>query len=393
MKILSLLVTSFFVLLLYFCIDWVLKIILTELSRAGHEGTTVKDIYGQTITIKRTDTAFLWRIAGIALLITTAISITSNFMVADQLSGDSPYQAYQQQILASLSLNDKASNQAIETLHHISTDTALMDKRERIIYTAIHSEEHQSWINDYENAKGNMKAWFWTCTQCPKGYKAYRNRILKAMQEADALEEEATSTSITLTQNIAQTLEGVSDTTMLSKLETVSGLLNEDKENKEWLINAILLAMTLGGAVLSVILTKLLKKHREANGQLVNDNPATMLMAFTGLFKQRPSPTIQEIHAPTETETPGIISEATEENPTSILKNPTALHEEVEKPTNKRICQLEGCENDLDKLGLRADARYCCKEHRYKANAEKRKNTQNNIFVLNTRSRIKAQEL
>lgn len=367
-RIIGLGVALAFAMLLYFCVDWVLKVILTELSRAGQEGATVQDIYGQIITIKPTDTTFLWRIAAVALAITTVISLTSNFMVADQLSGESPYKQYQVQLFTSLTRNDEASSKALEALQAVGVDTTLTNKRERMIYTAVHSTKNRSWIRDYEQAKGNMEAWFWTCTQCPTEYRQYRTRILAAMNQADDLATQSKQSSVVMTQGIAQTLQGVTDTTTLSKLETVSALLNDEKEGKEWLINAILLAMTLGGAVLSVILTKLLKKHRETNGQLVNDNPAAGMMRIANLFNASSSMEVQQV-----IQHQSIVPETT----TELVQEKEGVQAQKEV---KRICQLEACHEDLDALGLRSDARYCCKEHRYKANAAKRK--RENIFTL-----------
>lgn len=368
-----------FVLLLYFCIDWVLKIILTDLSRAGQEGITTQDIYGNDVVVTTTNHDFLWRIAYIILGITTTISLTSNFMVADQLSGESPYSQYQQQLLASLTLTETVNHQAIETLAANSKDSTVTLKRERLMRVAINSAKSESWKNDYLAAADNMDAWFWTCQRCPDGYKAYRNRILAAMQEADALERQAQETAMTMATTIAQTVEGAADTTMLSKLEAVSHLLAEDQQSKEWFINVILLAMTLAGAVMSIVLTKLLKKHRQANGQLVHHNPARLLMKIAGVFTHHGAEILP------------VKAKEQEQQDMSLAHLAVETEREIASETPKRICQLEGCEADLDALGLRADALYCCKEHRYRGNAAKRKKKQENIFCSRTKHRLESE--
>ena len=80
----------------YYAIDWGLMIILTDASATAAPPSHVKDISGNKIEPQKRQSGYLWRVAFFAVFITTGISLTSNFFVSADLSGESHLPQYLQ---------------------------------------------------------------------------------------------------------------------------------------------------------------------------------------------------------------------------------------------------------------------------------------------------------
>lgn len=364
-----------FVALAYYTVDWVLKIVLTDASSVVKQSKDLFDINGNKITTKAKNMRHVWNVAIIALIITTSISLASNMLVSRDLSGDSPLVEYKNQLITAKQRTDTLKFQALQALsgagrtEQSMTQLALR-QRDSLIFVAVNSTENRSWKRDYYDYKDNPKAWFWKCTKCPIGYKSYRDRIKTAINRGDTFVSNATSYTSIITAALAPTLsaDAQSDTTMM-ELKSVTFALEKDRESRETALNIVFLVMTLAGAVISLLLTFLLKRHREANGQLINDNPTRFLMVFNDIANRSKRLLSDVLYSLTFHQHERAIRK--EYLVTYTVENDYItddLHATVHKQKHCLYC-------NRPLTGKRSDAKYCDDDCRNNYHADKRKAT------------------
>lgn len=366
-----LLIQIFMIATAYYAIDWGLKIILTDASATAAPPSSVKDISGNKIEVKAQKGIYLWRIAIFAALITTGISLTSNLFVSADLSGRSYLPEYVTILKQETRRDSVMKANAFALLSKAPEVQSQMireaNKEARQLLTEAINSGTPSWKRDYFTHKDNRKAWFWTCTSCPSEYKSYRNRIITAIEEGKEIKAKAGGYTQDITATLSPTLshDVASDSTVV-KMEAATYQLEQERKSREKAINIVLMIMTIAGAILALILTWLLKKHREINGQLINDNPARFLMVATDIFNRIRRLCSDILYSLTFHQHEKLLNRGTLISYTVEEQNATAsLHATVH---NVKRCQW--CDKPL--RGKRSDAKYCDDHCRGKANAEKR---------------------
>ena len=92
-------------------------------------------------------------------------------------------------------------------------------------------------------------------------------------------------------QNITATLSptlsySATQDSALIELRKTTAALEERRQSKQDTLNIVLMAMTIAGALMSLLVTWLLKKHREHYGQLIPDNPIRFLLVTTDIMNR-----------------------------------------------------------------------------------------------------------
>lgn len=355
----------------YYAIDWGLKIVLTDTSSTAAPPSSVRDISGNKVEAKERKTNHLWKVAIFAVCITTGVSLTSNFFVSADMSGKSHLPAYLQTVERETMRDSVMKMQAFTLLQTApeTESTMLSNARKQaadLLNTAVNSGT-ASWKKDYYAHRNNRKAWFWTCRDCAKGYKDYRNRIITAIQEGEAIVAGAGGYMQTITASLSPTLsrELGKDSTMLDVKATVMQM-EQERQSRKRTINLVLMMMTIAGAILALVLTWLLKKHREFYGQLINDNPARFLMVATDISNRIRRIFSDVLYSLTFHQHERALNRGYIVSYTVEEQNVTAsLHATVQ---GTKRCQW--CDKTL--RGKRSDAKYCDDECRSQGNAAKR---------------------
>ena len=274
LPLMLLLTKVFFVAMGWAGIDWVLANALASASNVDEderaEGTT---------TNKRP----VWVFALVALASTLALSLVSNFFISNQLAGKTHLSDFNQMVEKSMaqdsSLKAKAFailQDAPKTQNKLVTD-ALAEKG-RLIGAAVKLGS-PSWKNDYLNGKNNPTAFFWKCRKCPQRYKNYRNGILNAIEQGDQLVASAQNHQSSLQASLSPTLSyQLANDSLLLAVKTNTEKMEVERKERESQINLILLCMTLGCGILSLILTYVLREHRKKYGQQVIENNVRLFM-------------------------------------------------------------------------------------------------------------------
>jgi len=356
----------------YYAIDWGLKIVLTDASATAAPPSHIKDISGNKIEPdQERKSTYLWRVAIFAVSITTGISLTSNFFVSADLSGESHLPEYLQTLEREALRDSTMKMQAFLLLEAAPTLQSQMIKdarseAHRLLREAVNSGT-PSWKADYNAHKNNRKAWFWTCFDCPSKYKAYRNRIIAAIEEGESIISETGGYTQQITATLSPTLaRDISQDSTTIEVKTAIYQLEAEREEKEKAINIVLMIMTIAGAMLALVLTWLLKKHREYNGQLINDNPARFLMVATDITNRMRRIFSDILYSLTFHQHERALNRGYLVSYTVEEQNVTAsLHATVH-----HMKRCEWCDKSL--RGKRSDAKYCDDDCRSKANAEKR---------------------
>lgn len=355
----------------YYAIDWGLKIVLTDTSSTAAPPSLVRDISGNRVEPKERKTNHLWRVAILAVCITTGVSLTSNFFVSADMSGESHLPAYLQTIERETMRDSVMKMQAFSLLETAPKTEGEMlsnaSKQARELLKMAINSGSASWKRDYYKHRDNRKAWFWTCTGCAKGYKDYRGRIITAIQDG----EEIVAGAGGYTQSIAATLSPTlsrelgKDSTMLDVKAAVMQM-EQERHSRKSIINLVLMMMTIAGAILALVLTWLLKKHREFYGQLINDNPARFLMVATDISNRARRIFSDILYSLTFHQHERALNRGYIVSYTVEEQNVTAsLHATVQ---GRKRC--EWCEKVL--RGKRSDAKYCDDDCRSQGNAAKR---------------------
>ena len=276
----------------YYSVDWVLKIVLTDASTVAKPSANVIDISGNKIKSGDKDSRHVWKVAIAALLITTSISLVSTFFVSDDLSGKSHLLTYQNQLLSRIALDTALKQQALSIISgagdkQTSMQAHALQEYKRLVGVAVDATKNKSWKNDYYLYKDRPKTWFWTCKKCPSGYKAYRNTIKAAMEQGNALINAANGYSHTITATLSPTLSySATQDSALIELKNITATLEKRRQSKQTTLNIVLFSMTLAGAFMSLLVTWLLKKHREHYGQLIPDNPIRFMLITTDIMNR-----------------------------------------------------------------------------------------------------------
>lgn len=355
----------------YYAIDWGLKIVLTDTSSTAAPPSSVRDISGNKVEAKERNTNHLWKVAILAVCITTGVSLTSNIFVSSDISGRSHLPAYLQTVEREAMRDSVMKMQAFSLLQTAPETEGKMLSNARkqateLLNTAVNSGT-ASWKKDYYSHRNNQKAWFWTCSNCAKGYKDYRNRIITAMREGDEIIAGASGYMQSITASLSPTLsrELGKDSTMIDVRATVMQM-EAERQSRKRTINLVLMMMTIAGAILALVLTWLLKKHREFYGQLINDNPARFLMVATDISNRARRIFSDVLYSLTFHQHERALSRGYIVSYTVEEQNVTAdLHATVH---SAKRCQW--CDKTL--RGKRSDAKYCDDECRSQGNAAKR---------------------
>jgi protein-arginine kinase activator protein McsA len=151
-------------------------------------------------------------------------------------------------------------------------------EKTKLVQEAVASGS-ESWQQDYQLHKNNPKAWFWVCTSCPRNYRQYRQRIKDAISKGDALIAQARGYQHNIQASLTHTLSyQLATDTMLAQVRNNILSLESERSRRASLINLILLTLTIGAGLLSLILTYVLREHRKENGQQVAENHVRPIM-------------------------------------------------------------------------------------------------------------------
>ena len=157
--------------------------------------------------------------------------------------------------------------------------TDALVQRGRLITKAVKIGS-ASWQRDYARDKNNRdKGFFWKCRRCPENYKAYRYEILAAEEEGEKLVLAARNHQSSVQASLSPTLSyQLGSDSLLLAVKTNTEKLEAERKGRKNQINLILLCMTLGCSILSLILTYVLREHRRKYGQQVIENNVRLFM-------------------------------------------------------------------------------------------------------------------
>lgn len=274
-----------FVALGYAGIDWVLANALASASSVAPTDVVVidedtgKKVPQDSDRRKRS----VWAFALAALFTTIGLSVASNFFVSSEMAGESHLMYFNAQVAGAMRNDSLMKIRAFDALEKAGDeerqriDLAKAEQK-RLLNTAIASGS-ESWQQDYQKHKGNMRAWFWTCADCPREYQRYRERIRDAMSEGDQLLKEARGYTQSVQAALSPTLSyQMSNDSMLLTVQQNVTELELERKSREAKLNIILLVLTIGAGLLSLILTWVLKEHRKDHGQLVLEDHVRPVM-------------------------------------------------------------------------------------------------------------------
>lgn len=263
-------IKNIFVLTIYLAIDWNLLNSLSSASNISKNAGKKRPV---------------WILSILTLATTLTLSIASNFFISSDMAGDSHLMAFNKEVSAKIKMDSTLKMEAFQVLKNASKEEqerinrAKANKVKRI-KEAVNSTKSQSWKEDYYAHKHNMKAWFWTCKECPRKYKQYRDRIKLAIETSDKDILEASSYVTKMQTTLSPTLSyQMQKDSTLSKVEANVLVLEAERKWRATIINVILLIMTIGCGLLAMAITVVLKNHREDNGQqIVEDNVQPILV-------------------------------------------------------------------------------------------------------------------
>jgi hypothetical protein len=277
-------VRVFFVAMGWAAIDWVLANALASASNVDEE-TEGKDGKKQ-----KTGKRSVWVFAIAALASTLALSIVSNYFISNQLAGKTHLSGFNQMVAKSMAQDSSLKAKAFSILedapkvqNKLVTDA--LAQKASLVAQAI-SKGSTSWKNDYLRDKNNRdKGFFWKCRRCPEKYKAYRRAIIAAEEEGEKIVAAARNHQLTVQQSLTPTLSyQLANDSLLLAVKENTEQLEQERKDRESQINTILLCMTLGCGVLSLILTYVLREHRKRYGQQVIENNVRLFMVMFDVF-------------------------------------------------------------------------------------------------------------
>lgn len=219
----------------------------------------------------------VWLVAGSSIIVTVTLSLISNAFISKEVSGPSPYLKLAQEkeyirrtdSIQKLKAFEVLSGAGSEERIRIEAATA---KREQLIEEAVNSGS-KSWKDDYLAHKDNKDAWFWTCKKCPAEYRRYRDGILAAEKEGNKTLAEAQGYSQQIAAVLSPTLNhNMLNDTSLNSMLAITQILEGERREKESTLFWVLVGLAIGGAVLSFVLSIVLKEVREEYGQTVDEN-------------------------------------------------------------------------------------------------------------------------
>ena len=357
----------------YYAIDWVLKIILTDVATIAK--VTEYDLQhpdDEEATAVKREVGKIWRVAVAALAITTTISTVSNFFVSSDLSGESHIQNYQQQLKMRMAQDTLQRTQAMSMLGAApEKEQAMIDKAtlrgDRLLEDAI-AKGSPSWQRDYQKHKNKPSAWFWTCQECPYEYRTYREEIKETVAKRRRIISEASGYTATLTAALSPTLSGsMMQDSSLIEFKANALILEKERKRKESILTWVLTIMTFAGAIITLLLTWLLRKHREEHGQQVTDNPTRFLMIADDISNRVRRIISDVIYSVTFYQYEKMVRNGK-------LKSYTVEEESVIDDLHATVHNVKRCLNcDKELVGKRSDAKYCDDSCRTHYNNERRK--------------------
>jgi len=360
------------VILAYYSIDWVLKVVLTDASTVAKQNAELFDVNGNKIETSERNNANIWKVAIAALCITTGISLASNFFVSSDLSGESHLLTYQSQLVSRMDADSTMKNKALSILNQSADKQTQLTanaiaQRSALIDAAVKAGS-PSWRKDYQRHKNNPKAWFWTCKGCPSGYIAYRDGIKAAIEQGDKVLARASGYSELMAATLSPTLSpSMGKDSVLLELKTITQKLEGERKRKEWFTNITLFIITLAAALITFLLTWLLHKHRMVNGQLINDNPARFMMVSSDIVN-RVKRLLSDILFTLTFNVHEILLEK------GWLKSYTVEDTHITETLHATVRVHKSCLYcDTKLIGKRSDSKYCNDSCRANFHAEKRK--------------------
>jgi len=284
LPLLQLLTKIFFVAMGWAAIDWVLANALASASNVDEEE-------GKDGENKKYSKRPVWVFALVALASTLALSLVSNYFISNQLAGKTHLSGFNQMVAKSMAQDSSLKSQAFAILQDAPKTqnkliTGALAEKGRLIAAAV-NKGSESWKKDYQRGRNNSEAFFWKCRRCPQRYKDYRNGILAAIEEGDKIVSTARNHQSNLQASLSPTLSyQLSNDSLLLAVKKNTDQLEQERKERESQINTILLCMTLGCGILSLILTYVLREHRRKYGQQVIENNARMFMLIFDVFSR-----------------------------------------------------------------------------------------------------------
>lgn len=284
LPLLQLLTKVFFVAMGWAAIDWVLANALASASNVDEEE-------GKDGENKKYSKRPVWVFALVALASTLALSLVSNYFISNQLAGKTHLSGFNQMVAKSMAQDSSLKSQAFAILQDAPKTqnkliTGALAEKGRLIAAAV-NKGSESWKKDYQRGRNNSEAFFWKCRRCPQRYKDYRNGILAAIEEGDKIVSTARNHQSNLQASLSPTLSyQLSNDSLLLAVKKNTDQLEQERKERESQINTILLCMTLGCGILSLILTYVLREHRRKYGQQVIENNARMFMLIFDVFSR-----------------------------------------------------------------------------------------------------------
>ena len=189
-----------------------------------------------------------------------------------------------------------------------------------------------------------------------------------AIAEGDKILTRASGYSQLMAVTLSPTLSpSIAKDSTLLELKAITQTLESERKRKELFTNVTLFIITLAAALITFLLTWLLRKHRMVNGQLINDNPARFMMVSSDIVNR-----IKRLLSDILFTLTFNVHEKLLEN--GWLKSYTVEDTHITETLHATVRGHKSCLYcDSKLIGKRSDSKYCNDSCRANFHAEKRK--------------------
>jgi hypothetical protein len=241
------------------------------------------------ISMPSSKSKMAWMLAILALIVTLVLSLCSNWFFSEDSGGESNFKTYQEALISKMQQDSINKSKALDMVSAAGEEESKRIKNANSEATTLLDQAikkgSQRWQDDYRKAMDNERAWFWVCQQCPAEYKAYRDGIKAAKQQGQEVKQSAYGYSQQIASMVAPTLSAnVSSDSSMVELKMTTINLEDERKRKSGLMFWILTALTVGAAIMAMVLSVVLRDHRQEHGQYFHEDHIEMFVIIFDLL-------------------------------------------------------------------------------------------------------------
>lgn len=335
----------------------------------------------------------------LSLVSSVGLSLVANSFISADISGESHLSSYNERVDSMMNQQTRLKFKALELLQKAPEEQKTIardaQKRAKAIIDKVLAEGSENWRATYYSQHKNKNSWLWTCMDCAKSFRNWRDKVKQAIQEAEQISSSGQNHIATMTATLSPTLSYSleKDSSLLSLKENVL-VLEEERKERRFLVNQILLWLTVCSGILAFFSTFICRLHRKAHGQQVPENHVVLIMYISDVISRIGGSILNllyticsapyrgfiylglvseyQLRAEKEAELMGVKAFHISGKELPNVPHPHGIAVNVEhgsvlhtdRPPNAHECLV--CYTDISHR--RSDAKYCSDECRWKAN-------------------------